>query len=218
MRVRVLAVMLLALLPVSALAETPQPVWIADPRTGCQVWNSNPEVGDTISWSGGCQLNLANGTGVLQWYHNGRPNGRYEGEYRDGKANGHGDFTSADGTRYEGEFRDDEANGHGVASFANGARYEGDYRNGKFDGQGVFTSADGTRYEGEWRDDTPNGGGIMTWPDGARYEGKFRDGKANGPGRLTQTDGTTFNGIWSNGCFTDRLRRAAAGVDLSSCP
>ena len=55
--------------------------WIADSTTGCQVWNGNPSPGDSISWSGSCTNGKATGKGVLQWYLNGNPQGRYEGDY-----------------------------------------------------------------------------------------------------------------------------------------
>ncbi|WP_295458658.1 hypothetical protein [uncultured Thiodictyon sp.] len=80
--------------------------WIADSASGCQVWNGNPSPGESIKWSGPCSNKRANGNGVLQWLLNGKPNGRYEGEYRDGQQSGRGTYTWANGKRYEGEYRD----------------------------------------------------------------------------------------------------------------
>jgi hypothetical protein len=49
------------------------------------------------------------------------PNGpRYEGEFRDGKMNGHGVMTLANGTRYKEEFLDGTRKTHGVGVAANG--------------------------------------------------------------------------------------------------
>ena len=93
-----------------------------------------------------------------------------------------------------------------------------EYHAGKLNGHGVYTGANGDRYDGEWRDDKKNGHGIDTWANGERYDGEWRDGKANGTGIYTKPDGTTYNGNWTNGCFKDNNRRAAVGVDLSSCP
>ncbi len=42
--------------------------WIADAKTGCQVWNPAPSPGESISWSGPCSNGKATGTGTLQWY------------------------------------------------------------------------------------------------------------------------------------------------------
>lgn len=36
----------------------------------------------------------------------------------------------ANGTRFEGEFREDKANGHGVMTYSNNELYEGSWFNG----------------------------------------------------------------------------------------
>jgi hypothetical protein len=56
----------------------------------------------------------------LQWYLNGKPGSRYEGESRDGQMSGTGTYVWANGSRYEGEWRDDQRNGFGIMSFARG--------------------------------------------------------------------------------------------------
>ena len=48
-------------------------------------------------------------------------NAKYEGEWRENKANGRGKFWHADGDIYEGEWEDDKANGYGVYIHVNGA-------------------------------------------------------------------------------------------------
>ena len=40
--------------------------------------------------------------------------GKYEGEWRENRANGKGQFWHADGDVYEGNWRDDKANGYGL--------------------------------------------------------------------------------------------------------
>jgi hypothetical protein len=61
-----------------------------------------------------------------------RPGGhRYVGEFRDGKPNGQGIFTTSNGHRYVGEFRDGKPNGQGTLTLttSNGLyRYVGVYR------------------------------------------------------------------------------------------
>ncbi len=88
--------------------STRPPGWIADSKTGCKVWNPAPQAHETIHWSGKCQGGYASGDGTLQWFENGRPGDRYEGEYQDGKRNGHGTVTMGNGTRIEGDWRNDE--------------------------------------------------------------------------------------------------------------
>jgi hypothetical protein len=84
------------------------PAWITDAKTGCKVWNPAPQAHETIRWSGGCEGGYAQGKGTLQWFENGRPGDRYEGEYQAGKRNGHGTVTMSNGTRIEGDWRNDE--------------------------------------------------------------------------------------------------------------
>jgi hypothetical protein len=118
----------------------------------------------------------------------------YEGDWRDGKRNGHGTKTwSEGGGRLEAEFRDDEANGYGV-----------------FDGAG-------DHYEGEFRDDLPNGHGSAILRDGRRYEGEWRDGLPHGPGILVDKQ-KIFRGTWTNGCLKDGNKWVAIDRNPTSCP
>src|SRR5215475_7073864 len=65
-----------------AVAQTAQPGWIADGRTGCRVWNHHPEPKETITWSGRCENGRAQGKGVVLWFADGRLSERIEGEMR----------------------------------------------------------------------------------------------------------------------------------------
>lgn len=150
MATRVLLVIGL-LLGFPALAQSVlQPGWIGDARTGCKVWDGDPQPTKTITWSGACSNGLAQGRGVLQWFLNGKPTVRYEGEFRDGKINGQGIKNWTDGGRYEGEFRDGRITGRGVFTLADGSRYEGEFRDGAANGAGNYMQPDGTTYSGTW--------------------------------------------------------------------
>ncbi len=84
------------------------PAWIADPKTGCKIWNPAPQPHESIHWSGHCKDGLAQGKGTLQWVENGKDGDRYVGEYQGGKRNGHGVVTDTRGNRIEGDWRNDE--------------------------------------------------------------------------------------------------------------
>lgn len=114
-----------------AVAQKAQPGWIVDARTGCQVWNATPKPNQTVTWSGGCQSRLAQGRGVLQWYVNNRPADRYTGELVAGKLDGLGIYVSADGFRYEGEWREGIANGAGELTTKTGT-FKGEWTDGCF--------------------------------------------------------------------------------------
>jgi hypothetical protein len=103
--------------------------WIADARTGCKVWDAAPDPDEKVTWSGQCEAGMAEGRGTLQFFIGGAPAARYEGDMRNGRADGQGTSLEPDGTRYEGNWRNNAANGFGVYT-RNGARYEGTWFNG----------------------------------------------------------------------------------------
>ena len=178
-----------------AFAQSPQPRWIADVRTGCRISDLFPDPGETVNWTGACLNGIAQGRGVLEWFQNGKPNGRYEGEVREGKLDGQGVFTWPDGQRYEGEFRD-----------------------GRRDGHGILVDFNGNRYEGEWHNDKLNGPGVaVDIHTGARYEGEFRDDKAHGFGTFWRPSGTVYRGTWKDGCFKQGEEVAAVGKTPADC-
>ena len=117
--------------PSKPAQEPPKGEWIADPVTGCKVWNGNPQPNEAVRWTGPCSDGRAHGQGTVQWFTDGKPGARYDGEYRDGKANGQGVFVWASGNRYEGEFRDDMANGSGTVTIR-GVQYSGTWKDGCF--------------------------------------------------------------------------------------
>ena len=178
---------LICLLALSNFGQADQPGWMADAQTGCRVWNARPQPNERVTWSGACQNGFAQGEGVEQWFQNGQPSIRYEGEFRHGKHNGHGVQTFADGSRYEGEFRDGTRNGYGIATFADGSRYQGEYKDGARNGRGVETLANGDRSEGEWRNgkfaDTPISPqqGRLSYKSGQNSQNSSTTAVANGP-------------------------------------
>ncbi len=82
------------------------PGWLRDARSGCAVWDLDPEPGWSVTWSGGCEDGKASGRGTLVWHEKGEAVIRYEGEMKDGKEHGRGIFTTSEGDRYEGDLRD----------------------------------------------------------------------------------------------------------------
>jgi clan AA aspartic protease (TIGR02281 family) len=58
--------------------------------------------------------------------------GSYDGDFRDGKRDGHGVYTWPSGGRYQGEWRDNKRNGHGIFVTPTGDRYEGEWSGDKF--------------------------------------------------------------------------------------
>ncbi len=184
----------LLLISVPTFGQTAVGDWIADARTGCKVWDPNPQPNESVTWSGACQNGLAQGRGVLDWFQDGKLSEHGEGEWRDGMRTGHGTYATANGEHYDGQWRDGLKNGHGAQTWADGSRYDGGWLDNKRHGRGAEVLSDGAHYDGEWRDNLPNGQGTAVWPNG-----------------------TSVTGTWVNGCHHDGNQTASFGVAPTSC-
>ena len=173
--------------------------WIADKQNGCKVWNEQPAPGESITWTGGCEGGKANGKGILQLYKNNKKESKNEGEFKDGKMNGHGTKTFPDGTIYKGEFKEGNRNGHGTVNFPDGTIYEGEFKEGELNGHGTVNFPNGSKYEGEFKDGRRNGHGTATSPNGDRFTGAFSNDQRHGQGTFTYKDGTSYKGLWEHG-------------------
>jgi hypothetical protein len=129
--------------------EPPLPAaWMADPKSGCKVWNPHPQRAETISWNGVCKNGFAEGKGFVQWFRDGGPYERSDGQWRGGKQMGDGTQVWPGG-RYDGGMKDGEAEGRGVLVL-NDVRYQGQFHNGLPEGEGVLRSSDGV-FQGIWK-------------------------------------------------------------------
>lgn len=128
-------------------------------------------------------------------------NSIYEGEVKNGAANGTGMLTLADGSRYIGQFKNNKRNGKGVLLYPDGGRYEGDFENDARTGTGTMIWSSGDRYEGEFANGKINGNGTFTWASGDCYTGRFKDGSFNGNGSMKWVSGDSYSGEWKDGEF-----------------
>jgi len=131
-----------------AIAPANAGAWVTDAKSGCQVWNPNPQLEETVAWSGSCANGRAEGRGIVTWLKGDRASETDEGEWRDGRQIA-GTQSWASG-HYEGELLDGEPNGHGVLTLQK-LRYEGAFRNGKPNGAGTLT-AGSESVQGTWKD------------------------------------------------------------------
>ena len=123
--------------------------WVVDTTSGCQVWNPNPQLEESVRWSGSCVNGRAEGYGTVRWLKEGTLSETDEGEWRKGRQVNNGTQSWATG-RYEGELLDGEPNGHGILTVQQ-LRYEGDFRNGKPNGNGALTTGSES-VRGMWKD------------------------------------------------------------------
>jgi MORN repeat len=129
--------------------------WFADVQSGCQVWDPNPQIDETVAWSGPCANGRAEGPGTVQWSKHNALIETDKGEWRDGRQAGKGIQTWSTGS-YEGELLNGEPNGQGVLTLQK-LRYEGEFRDGKPNGAGSLTEG-GETVHGIWKDGCLRGG------------------------------------------------------------
>ena len=117
-----------------------------------------------------------------------------EWEKNGNKRHGRGIQVWTDGSRYEGYWKEDKANVRGKLTHSDGDVYEGEWLEDKAHGYGIYTHIDGAKYEGNWKEDKQDGTGRESWPDGASYEGDYKQGKKSGQGKFKWADGSTYEG------------------------
>lgn len=143
MRYPVLIVAAWLAVAAGARAQTPlaHPGQAGYTRTdqGCFVWNPKPGPDESVSWSGACVDGLASGSGTRQWRSGGKLGSRYTGTMLDGKEDGTGTLT-----------------------YANGDHYDGEWHDGKPNGQGSFTTSS-VVVKGEWKDGCFKHGTERAW-------------------------------------------------------
>ena len=119
--------------------------------------------------------------------------------YSRGEPNGYCKRTFADGSFYEGEFLDGKINGHGSYINAMGEQFEGDFKHGYFHGKGTFLSAVDEVYEGTWFEGLLHGEGSYVNSNDDKYVGGFDRGEKHGKGAETFSSNNRFVGFYQDG-------------------
>ncbi len=125
---------------------------------GCYVWNGFLLPDQTVTWTGECAGDLAQGQGTLKWVWD-RGRGKETAEetgYLEAGKNRQGQWI----TRYE-----------------NGAVSEGPHVEGKRHGQWIVRSADGAVHEGSYVEGKRHGRWVTQDPSGKREVVTFKNGK-----------------------------------------
>ncbi len=112
-------------------------------QPGCYVWNPIPQPGETVTWTGNCDGDLAQGAGTLTYVWDGKRQ-TTTGRLRDGDWDGHMVMREPDGTVGEGAEVAGQRNGNWVWRYPNGDVHEGPYVDGERNGNWVVRFANGT--------------------------------------------------------------------------
>ncbi|XP_058097181.1 phosphatidylinositol 4-phosphate 5-kinase 5-like [Magnolia sinica] len=137
----------------------------------------------------------SNGSGVYNYF----VNGRYEGDWVDGRYDGYGIESWARGSRYRGQYRKGLRHGFGVYRFYTGDSYAGEWFNGQSHGVGVQTCSDGSSYVGEFKCGVKHGFGCYHFRNGDRYAGEYFSDKIHGFGVYHFANGHCYEGSWHEG-------------------
>lgn len=158
----------------------------------------NPSVTWTIGSKPKSEIRTKIGREGVEVYSNGDV---YEGEFHQGKCSGSGVYYYYVNGRYEGDWVDGKYDGYGVETWARGSRYRGQYRQGSRHGYGVYRFYTGDMYAGEWSNGQSHGCGVQTCEDGSRYVGEFKWGVKHGLGYYHFRNGDTYAGEY----FADKM-------------
>ena len=71
--------------------------------------------------------------------------------------------------RYEGYWKEDKADGKGTLTYIHGDKYVGDWVAAKKQGQGELYYANGDMFRGEWVQDRATGQGVLIYANNNRY-------------------------------------------------
>lgn len=122
--------------------------------------------------------NCINGKGTMTHYNNDVIFGTTSGTFKDGKLNGQGILSTANGNKYVGEFKDSRQNGKGKFYIKNQQIYDGQWKDGKMSGKGKYTYVGNSYYVGDWLNGNRNGQGILYNADGSiKAKGQWKDDK-----------------------------------------
>lgn len=91
--------------------------------------------------------------------------------------NGKGKMVYTNGDSYEGDFVNGKRDGHGTYTFKNGQVYVGQFTDGLRNGRGRFTFSEGSVYVGSFVIDNFIGRGTYTPKSGGNQTGKFTVGQ-----------------------------------------
>jgi hypothetical protein len=168
----------------------------------------------------GCvEGNCENGWGVNNYYIGQTYQGRYEGNFLDGKRHGKGKFLYANGTIYDGNWKAGKPSGLGARISKDGTVESGTWAEGRLvkvqkarvkldclvgdceTGYGKSKDATGNVYTGNFEKGQYSGYGEMRYKNGDRYQGHWKSGLLDGKGSYYFNNGHVNTGAFSEGKF-----------------
>lgn len=127
--------------------------WVGEWAEGEACGHVVVSFGDFVVYDGNMEHGLPNGQGIYTDMNNGQ---RYEGSFVDFKREGEGVLYTEEGDKiYDGEWKNGKYHGYGQYFLRGQCRYEGNWENGKRNGEGIAYDQNGVEeYNGLWKEDS----------------------------------------------------------------
>ncbi|TXB66863.1 M48 family metalloprotease [Vicingus serpentipes] len=114
---------------------------------------------------------------------------------------------------YEGEFLNGKRNGHGIYYWNNGDIYKGMWENNFQKGLGERTYIDGSKYKGNWDRGKKDGFGKMVYNNSSFYSGTWENDLKDGFARTFSVENGNSSGFWIKGEQIPRIRGGCLSGD-----
>ncbi len=171
--------------------QTLQDQWMECNKTGCKLLDPYYSDGATITWDGDCKDGKANGFGKAIKYQKGEYESTFEGNYVNGIREGNGKFKHITGSTLECPFINGQGIGHGTYTYDDGNKYEGDILNYRAHGTGIFYYANGSKFEGFFVSDNPYTGKFTN------YDGKIKYIQERKPVEKIKENNSNYQPNWN---------------------
>lgn len=174
----------------------------------------------TFGQDKGCvEGNCENGWGVNNYYIGKIYQGRYEGNFLDGKRHGKGKFVDTNGSIYDGSWKAGKPDGLGAKVSQSGVVESGLWQEGRLikrqketisldclvgdckDGYGKSKDALGNLYSGNFEKGQYSGYGEMRYKNGDRYQGYWKNSMLDGKGSYYFNTGHVNTGAFAEGKY-----------------
>lgn len=185
----------------------------------------------TFGQEKGCvEGNCENGWGVNNYYIGKVYQGRYKGNFSNGKRNGKGKFVYANGSVYDGNWKEGKPHGLGARISQNGKIESGTWKMGKLiklqkkqhrldclvgnckEGYGKSKDVKGNTYTGNFEKGQYSGYGEMRYQNGDRYQGYWKNGMLEGKGSYYFNNGHVNTGTFAEGKYLHNKMKVWAVV------
>lgn len=160
---------LISLLTLNSFSQTPQEQWVQCNSSGCKLLDNYYVDGVTFTWDGQCKNGKADGFGKATKLKNGEFESSYEGSYVNGIRQGKGKFTFKGNVVREGMFVNGELIGKGKYYDESGRKYDGEFINYFFHGTGILSYPNGSKFEGFFVADAPYTGKFTNYDGKVTY-------------------------------------------------